>query len=102
MVDQVATWASRFYPMAQVYGAWDGEPSWSTYTKAHDWMHGYDVLYPARRALYATATMETSSQLCTPTSRRTAVPPRPPPMARATTAGISPPSGTSRGITILR
>ena len=31
----------------------DGEPSWSTYTKAHDWMHGYDVLYPARQALYA-------------------------------------------------
>jgi hypothetical protein len=33
MVDQVATWASRFYPMTQVYGA--------------------DVLYPTRRALYA-------------------------------------------------
>jgi len=53
MVDEVATWSNRFYPMAQAYAAWDGEPSWSTYGKAHEWMYGYDVLYPARRALYA-------------------------------------------------
>jgi hypothetical protein len=53
MVNQLATWANRFYPMTQVYGAWDAEPSWSTYDKAHQWMYGYDILYPARRALYA-------------------------------------------------
>ena len=53
MVNQVAAWASRYYPMTQVYGAWDAEPSWSRYDKAHQWMYGYDVLYPARRALYA-------------------------------------------------
>jgi hypothetical protein len=53
MVNQVAAWANRFYPMTQVYGAWDAEPSWSTYGKADQWMYGYDVLYPARRALYA-------------------------------------------------
>lgn len=53
MVDQLAAWATRFYPMTQVYGAWDAEPSWSTYDRAHDWMYGYDVMYPARRALYA-------------------------------------------------
>jgi hypothetical protein len=53
MVNQLATWANRFYPMTQVYGAWDAEPSWSTSDKAHQWMYGYDVLYPARRALYA-------------------------------------------------
>ena len=54
MVNQVAAWANRYYPgSAQVYAAWDAEPSWSTYDKAHQWMYGYDVLYPARRALYA-------------------------------------------------
>jgi hypothetical protein len=53
MVDQLAAWATRFYPMTQVYAAWDAEPSWSTYGKAHEWMYGYDILYPSRRALYA-------------------------------------------------
>ena len=53
MVHQLADWAGRFYPMTQVNAAWDAEPSWSTYDKAHEWMYGYDVLYPSRRALYA-------------------------------------------------
>jgi hypothetical protein len=53
MVHQLATWSNRYYPMAQVYAAWDAEPSWSASSKAHDWMHGYDVDYPARRALFA-------------------------------------------------
>jgi hypothetical protein len=53
MVYHLAVWSARYYPAAQVYAAWDGEPSWSSYNKAHQWMHGYDLLYPARRALYA-------------------------------------------------
>ena len=53
MVHHLAAWANRYYPMTQVFAAWDAEPSWSTYGKAHEWMYGYDVLYPARRALYA-------------------------------------------------
>jgi hypothetical protein len=53
MVHQVATWSNRYYPMAQVYAAWDAEPSWSSYAKSEAWMHGYDILYPSRRALYA-------------------------------------------------
>jgi hypothetical protein len=58
MVQQLAAWANRFYPMTQVYGAWDAEPSWSSYGQAHEWMYGYDVLYPSRRALYANASAD--------------------------------------------
>lgn len=54
MVNQLAAWANLYYPNAvQFYAAWDAEPSWSTYDKANAWMHGYDYLYPKRRALYA-------------------------------------------------
>jgi hypothetical protein len=54
MVNQLAAFANRYYPgYVQVYGAWDAEPSWSTFTMAESWMQGYDNLYPARRALHA-------------------------------------------------
>ncbi len=51
MVNQVAAWANIYYPNAvQAYAAWDAEPSWSSHARAEAWMHGYDNLYPARRA----------------------------------------------------
>jgi hypothetical protein len=41
MVRDLNTWAATYYPAyAQVYAAWDFEPSWSTFAKAEQWMHG--------------------------------------------------------------
>jgi hypothetical protein len=46
-------WARAHYPgRIRLYGAWDAEPSWSTYAKAEQWMRGYDG-YPGRPALHA-------------------------------------------------
>jgi hypothetical protein len=42
---------------AQIFGAWDFEPSWSTPAKADQWMHGYDSV-TGRRALYANASAD--------------------------------------------
>jgi hypothetical protein len=52
-VRAVADWAAAYYPGAvRIYGAWDAEPSWSTYERADRWMQGYDS-EPGRRALHA-------------------------------------------------
>ena len=46
-------WAATYYPgVAQVDGAWDVEPSWSTYPRAEAWMRGYDSV-PGRRGVHA-------------------------------------------------
>jgi hypothetical protein len=51
-VRNVAAWANRYYPgVAQVYGAWDFEPSWSSYRSAHAWMQGYDTR-PGRQLMF--------------------------------------------------
>jgi hypothetical protein len=43
MVESVAAWTNQYHPgQARIYGAWDVEPSWSTFHKADQWMHGYD------------------------------------------------------------
>jgi hypothetical protein len=42
VVVAVNAWAEHHYPGAvRVYGAWDPEPSWSSYHKAERWMRGY-------------------------------------------------------------
>jgi hypothetical protein len=42
-VEALANWAHGNYPgHVQIVGAWDVEPSWSTFAKAEQWMHGYD------------------------------------------------------------
>jgi hypothetical protein len=42
-VESLAAWARTHYPgRAEIVGAWDVEPSWSTFHKAEQWMHGYD------------------------------------------------------------
>lgn len=63
-VRALAAWANANYPgHAQIMGAWDAEPSWSTFAKAEQWMHGYDG-YPHRQLLYANA----SADGCPPAS----------------------------------
>jgi hypothetical protein len=58
MVRDLNTWAATYYPaFAQVYAAWDFEPSWSQWTKADQWMHGYDSVQ-GRRGLYANASAD--------------------------------------------
>lgn len=53
MVRDVAAWTASYYPgAAQVYGAWDAEPSWSSNGKAELWMQGYNGV-PGRRPVYA-------------------------------------------------
>jgi hypothetical protein len=53
MVRDLSAWASQTYPgHVRIYGAWDAEPSWSTYERADRWMQGYDS-EPGRRALHA-------------------------------------------------
>jgi hypothetical protein len=42
-VESLATWAQGNFPgHVQIVGAWDVEPSWSSFAKAEQWMHGYD------------------------------------------------------------
>jgi hypothetical protein len=49
MVRDLSAWASQTYPgHVRIYGAWDAEPSWSSYAKADRWMHGYDDVSGAR------------------------------------------------------
>jgi hypothetical protein len=58
MVARLNGWAARYYPgHAQVYGAWDFEPAWSTFTKAEHWMLGYDRT-SGRRPLYANSSAD--------------------------------------------
>ncbi len=53
VVRSVSEWVNRTYPgIAQVYGAWDAEPSWSAYRKADMWMQGYNG-YPGNRPVHA-------------------------------------------------
>jgi hypothetical protein len=53
VVSSVADWAAATYPgAAQVYGAWDIEPSWSAFAKADLWMQGYASL-PGNRSVHA-------------------------------------------------
>lgn len=53
MVRGVSNWADRHYPgVVRIYGAWDAEPSWSSYHKAAQWMNGYQGLRGVR-PLYA-------------------------------------------------
>jgi hypothetical protein len=51
-VRNVAAWANRYYPgVAQVYAAWDFEPSWSSFASADYWMRGYDTR-PGRQLMF--------------------------------------------------
>jgi hypothetical protein len=52
VVRSVDDWVTQTYPgLARVYGAWDAEPSWSTYDKAEMWMQGYNGV-PGRRPVH--------------------------------------------------
>jgi hypothetical protein len=43
MVRSLSAWAQQHYPRhVRMYGAWDAEPSWSSFAKAEQWMDGYD------------------------------------------------------------
>jgi len=58
MVRDMATWAATYYPFhAQIFGAWDFEPSWSQFGKAESWMHGYD-LTDGRPGIYINASAD--------------------------------------------
>ena len=57
-VEALAAWVNSYYPgYAQVGAAWDFEPSWSTFHKAEQWMHGYDD-YGGAQLLYANASAD--------------------------------------------
>jgi hypothetical protein len=57
-VRNVAAWANYYYPgVAQVYGAWDFEPSWSSFETADAWMHGYDGR-PGRQPMFINASAD--------------------------------------------
>lgn len=57
-VRNVAAWANYYYPgVAQVFGAWDFEPSWSTFASANNWMHGYDGR-PGRQPVFINASAD--------------------------------------------
>jgi hypothetical protein len=57
-VNGLAAWANYYYPgVAQVFGAWDFEPSWSSFAAADAWMHGYDGA-PGRQALFVNASAD--------------------------------------------
>ena len=87
-VESLASWANGNFPgHAQIVGAWDVEPSWSSFAKAEQWMHGYDG-NAGRRLLH----VNSSADGCPTGARAT---------GRATTVGTSSGSGTWRGSTIL-
>ncbi|HEX8802944.1 MAG TPA: hypothetical protein VF743_02085 [Acidimicrobiales bacterium] len=49
MVKNLSGWATAHYPdHVRIYAAWDAEPSWSRFSKAESWMHGYDDTTGAR------------------------------------------------------
>lgn len=49
MTRDLSNWAAAHYPgHVRIYGAWDAEPSWSSFAKAEQWMHGYDGVSGAR------------------------------------------------------
>jgi hypothetical protein len=57
-VRNLAAWANRYYAgFAQVYAAWDFEPSWSTFASAESWMHGYDGR-PGRQLTFVNASAD--------------------------------------------
>ena len=57
-VRALAAWANYYYPgIAQVYGAWDFEPSWSSFPSADNWMHGYDSR-PGRQLVFVNASAD--------------------------------------------
>jgi hypothetical protein len=58
MARDLNAWASEWFPgYAQVNAAWDFEPSWSSFAKAEQWMHGYDAT-AGRRNLYANSSAD--------------------------------------------
>lgn len=43
MVRDLRAWSDTYHRgYFSIYGAWDAEPSWSTYNKAEHWMYGYN------------------------------------------------------------
>lgn len=53
MVKAVGAWVDATYPgIARIFGAWDGEPSWSNFFKADMWLQGYNGV-PGNRTLHA-------------------------------------------------
>lgn len=57
-VEALAAWVNHYYPgYAQISAAWDVEPSWSTFHKAEQWMHGYDD-YGGAQLLYANSSAD--------------------------------------------
>lgn len=57
-VRALAAWANANYPgVAQVFGAWDPEPSWSSFATADAWMHGYDGR-PSRQLMFVNASAD--------------------------------------------
>jgi hypothetical protein len=58
MVRRVSDVVNTYWPgTAQIFGAYDFEPSWSSPWKAHHWMAGYDSM-PGRPGLYANASAD--------------------------------------------
>jgi hypothetical protein len=58
MAGALSRWAARWYPgFAQVFGAWDFEPSWSSFAKADAWLNGYGAA-PGRPLLFVNASAD--------------------------------------------
>jgi hypothetical protein len=52
-VSNLQGWAQANYPdEAAVYGGYDAEPPWSTYSQAYQWMQGYAYDNPSPRLLH--------------------------------------------------
>jgi hypothetical protein len=57
-VRDLAAWANTYYPgVAQVFGAWDPEPGYSSFSKADAWINGYDAT-SGRRAMFVNASAD--------------------------------------------
>ena len=67
MVNSVASWATAqgYNDRVLVSGAWDMEPSWSSFDRADKWMHGYnfDASGPGLAAIYSADGCPQSSPL---------------------------------------
>jgi len=58
MVVALNAWSNRWYPgYAQVLGAWDFEPSWSTFAKADAWLNAYGAT-PGRPLMFVNASAD--------------------------------------------
>jgi hypothetical protein len=52
-VSNLHSWALANYPQdVAVYGAYDAEPSWASYSQTYQWMQGYTYDNPGRESLH--------------------------------------------------